>query len=64
MKDILKAVARILGAIADAVNRHNKKAASTDAANTIANRSDGERVQQSSESFEDLARRLERDRVE
>ena len=64
MNKALEVIARILRAIADAINRRNKMAASQDAANTIANRSDGERVQQSEQSFEDLARKSEGDRIE
>ena len=57
----LAAIIRILGGIADALNRSKKKKYADDTANTVAN---GSRVFESDKSFSDLANEAERDKTE
>lgn len=61
MRALVQILVRLLGAIAYEINRENKESASNDPASTIAN---GGSVQQSEQSFEDLARKFEGDRTE
>ena len=51
-------IVRVLKGVLNAINRKNKKDAANDPANTVAN---GGRVQQSNQSFSDLADKPERD---
>lgn len=52
---------RIMEAVANAINRKNKKDAANDPANTLAN---GGRVRKSNKSYSDLADESERDGAE
>lgn len=58
----LDLLARIINGALNAINRSNKKNMVDDAANTIANSDDG--VQQSEQSFSDLASKSRSDRAE
>lgn len=58
----LDLIARIINGAMNAINRSNKKKMSDNTANTIANSDDG--VQQSGQSFSDLASKSRSDKAE
>lgn len=56
-----KAIARLINAILDAINRKNKSDAHDNAANTIAN---GNRVRESEQSYADMASKSRSNKAE